>query len=309
MLEITGLRKAYGGHEVLKGVDLSVGPGQVLGLLGSNGAGKTTLISITAGLRSADSGKVFIGEVDALRDRRRAARLIGLAPQELGIYPTLTVRANLGYFARLAGLRGRAAAIRAEEAAGALGLEDRMDETAQRLSGGQKRRLHTAMAILHRPDVLFLDEPTVGADVRSRAEILAIVREMAAQGTAVLYTTHYLTELEDLEADIAVLHEGRIRANAPLEQVLREHAAARVVLVFDGAPPELAGWRVEGDTLVSAHTIEDTAAATADAIGSLDGRGGRLTGVEIRRPNLEAAFLSITGTELDVEEESRDLVS
>ena len=220
MLHVRGLAKAYGPHAVLRGVDLDVERGQVLGLVGANGAGKTTLISIVAGLRRPDAGTVTVAGIDAVTHRAAAARHLGLAPQELGLYPTLTARANLRTFAELAGLRPRAARARADEVAALLGLADCLSQRADTLSGGQKRRLHTGMAVLHRPDLLFLDEPTVGADVQSRAAILDVVRAMAAAGTAVVYTTHYLPELEQLEADVAVLDGGRIVASGPVGEVV-----------------------------------------------------------------------------------------
>jgi len=195
MLRVDGVTKAYGEHPVLRGVDLDVAAGQILGLVGANGAGKTTLISIITGLRRCDGGSVAVGGVDALAHPKRAAGSLGLAPQELGIYPTLTARENLYDFARLAGMSSRAARTRTAEVAELLGLTEQLGLRGDQLSGGQKRRLHTAMAILHRPRLLLLDEPTVGADVTSRAGILEIVRATAAAGTAVLYTTHYLTEL------------------------------------------------------------------------------------------------------------------
>lgn len=220
MLHVEGLVKAYREHLVLDGVDLDVARGQVLGLVGANGAGKTTLISIVAGLRAPDAGRVTVAGVDALAHRAAASRHIGLAPQELGIYPTLTARANLRTFAELAGLRPRVARARADEVAELLGLTSCLAQRADTLSGGQKRRLHTGLAVLHRPDLLFLDEPTVGADVQSRAGILDLVRDMAAAGTAVVYTTHYLTELEQLQADVAVLDRGRIAAAGPVGEVV-----------------------------------------------------------------------------------------
>jgi ABC-2 type transport system ATP-binding protein len=219
MLEINGLTKAYGRLRVLRGVDLTVPPGRITGLVGANGAGKTTLISIATGLIRPDAGRVNIAGFDVLTDRRRAASRFGLAPQDLGVYPTLTVVQNLEFAARIGGVRSRAVRGRVDEVSGLLGLTELGASRASDLSGGQKRRLHTAMALIHRPAVLFLDEPTVGADVRARAGILDVVRAMAAQGTAVLYTTHYLAELEALGSDVAVLHEGRIAANGPLDEV------------------------------------------------------------------------------------------
>lgn len=295
MLEITGLRKAYRGREVLRGVDLEAAPGQVIGLLGANGAGKTTLISIVAGLRPADGGKARVAGVDALSDRRRTAAHIGLAPQELGIYPTLTVVANLTLFGRLAGLRGAALRRRVADTAERLGLQDQLTRRAAELSGGQKRRLHTGLAVLHRPDLMFLDEPTVGADVQSRAGILEIVRSMAAAGATVVYTTHYLAEIEQLGADIAVLHEGRIVVGGSLAEVVGRYARASVALRFAGKPPALEGWRVDGASLVPNMALKDPGRAAAAALARLGDATSGLLGVEITPPSLETAYLAITG--------------
>ena len=295
MLEIRDLAKAYGGRPVLRGVDLDVGAGEIVGLLGPNGAGKSTLISIAAGLRRADRGSVRIAGRDATRHRAQTARLIGLAPQDLGIYPTLTVRQNLMFFARLAGLGPSAARRQVNSTAEALGLADRLNHRADTLSGGQKRRLHTAMAVLHRPKLVFLDEPTVGADVASRAGILDVVRQLAAEGTAVVYTTHYLTELEHLGATIAVLHAGRIAVRAPLAEVIARFSAAGVALRFTGEVPHLPGWRVDGERLVPEAPVADPVAAAAQALVALGTRAGGLAGVEIVRPSLESAYLAITG--------------
>ncbi|MBT8228259.1 MAG: ABC transporter ATP-binding protein [Dactylosporangium sp.] len=296
MLEVTDLRKTYGERPVLDGVQLTVGAGQIMGLLGANGAGKTTLISIIAGLRGADSGSVRVAGLDALRQPRRAARHIGLAPQELGLYPMLTVAQNLAFFARLAGLRGGGRRRRVAEIAAALDLADQLGRCAGELSGGQQRRLHTAMAVLHRTDVLFLDEPTVGADVRSRAGILDVVRAMAAEGTAIVYTTHNLMELEQLGADIAVLHAGRIAVEGHLDDVVNRYATASVGLRFDGAVPALPGWHADGSRLTPDLPVTDPAAAAARALAALDpNQAACLTGVDVTHPSLETAYLAITG--------------
>lgn len=327
MLTCVGVTKSYGSTSVLRGVDLTVRPGQVLGLVGSNGAGKTTLISIAAGLRTADSGAVTITDprgrtVDALRDPRAAARLVGLAPQTLGIYPMLTVAQNLRTLGELSGLTPAAARTRALEVAESIDLTDKLGAKAETLSGGQARRLHTGMALLHRPRVLFLDEPTVGADVAARRAILDVVRTLAAQGAAVVYTTHYLTELVDLGADVAILHEGRIVLEAPVERVLAEHARPVVGLVLDGTQPaaaDLPGWRPVGavadpsapdatgpdarcgtrwepePALLDAH--DPTALVTA-ALARL-APATRLRAIEIAPPSLDSAFLALTGRQLD----------
>ena len=285
LLQVSGMAKTYGEHAVLRGIDLEVASGQILGLVGANGAGKTTLISIVTGLLHCDRGSVAVAGIDALAHPKRAARCLGLAPQELGIYPTLTVRENLYDFARLAGLDGRAARARTLEAAELLGLTDQLGLRGDQLSGGQKRRLHTAMAILHRPQLLLLDEPTVGADVTSRAGILEIVRAMATEGTAVLYTTHYLTELEQLDAEIAVLDGG----------VIAVHGRASVALRFTGPAPELEGWTADGSRLTPTHPVTDPGATAAAALVALGPQVTHLVGLDVTRPSLESAYLAITG--------------
>jgi ABC-2 type transport system ATP-binding protein len=308
MLRVSGVTKAYGEQPVLRGVDLEVAPGQILGLVGANGAGKTTLISIVSGLRRCDAGRVTVAGIDALAHPKQAAGSIGLAPQELGIYPTLTVRENLYDFARLAGVGGRASRARTAEVAELLGLTDQLRLRADQLSGGQKRRLHTAMAILHRPRLLVLDEPTVGADVASRAGILEIVREMAVAGTAVLYTTHYLTELEQLDAEIAVLDSGVIGVRGSCREVVERWATASVALRFAGPAPALEGWIAAGPRLTPTRAVADPGATAAAALVALGSRVSDLVGVDVTRPSLEAAYLAITG-HLFSEEADGDLAA
>ncbi len=280
---------------MLAGIDLEISAGQILGLVGANGAGKTTLISIVSGLRRCDGGRVEVAGVDALAHPRLAAGCLGLAPQELGIYPTLTAWDNLYDFARLAGLRSRAARDRTLEVVELLGLTGQLRLRGDQLSGGQKRRLHTAMAILNRPRLLLLDEPTVGADVASRAGILEIVRAMAAEGTAVLYTTHYLTELEQLDAEIAVLDAGVIAVRDCCRGVIRRWGRASVALRFAGAAPELERWTADGSRLAPAEPVADPAAAAAEALVALGSQTATLVGVDVIRPSLESAYLAITG--------------
>jgi ABC-2 type transport system ATP-binding protein len=232
VLAVEGLRKAYDDVVALDGVDLEAAPGQIVGLLGANGAGKTTLVSIVAGLRKADAGRVRVGDVDALAQPHRARELLGIAPQETGVYPTATARENLAYFGRLAGLRGKLLDQRVDEAAEALELHDLLDREAQTLSGGEQRRVHTAMAIVKRPPLVLLDEPTVGADVSTRAQLLVSVRTLAAEGAAVVYSTHYLPEIEILDADVTILDRGRVIARGKASALVDEHDADNLDDVF-----------------------------------------------------------------------------
>jgi len=293
MLEVVALTKSYGGRAVLSGVDLTIEAGQVVALLGPNGAGKTTVVSIATGLLRPDSGEVRIAGIDAVAHSSRIRSLIGLAPQELGFYSTLRVRDNLTFFGRLAGLRGRPLRGRMRDVSEALGLDELLDRPAGELSGGEKRRLHTALALLHRPRLLFLDEPTTGADVATRNGILALVRGLAADGGAVCYCTHYLPEVEALGGSVTILEAGRVIASGTLDAIVAGNGGAGVRLRFEGTPPELAGWTAEGPCLVRAAC--DPAATAARALAGIGSAAARLVAIDILQPTLERAYLALTG--------------
>jgi ABC-2 type transport system ATP-binding protein len=311
MLEIDGLCKRYGTHEVLCGVDLAVLSGQVLALLGPNGAGKSTLVSIAAGLCLPDGGQARVAGFDVRRERRGALAHLGLAPQDTGVYPTLTVKQNLDFFARLNGVPSRQVPGRVREVAETLGLTSLLGQRAGQLSGGQRRRLHTALAVVHGPEVLLLDEPTVGADVAARAGLLDVVRKLAAGGAAILYTTHYLPEVEQLGADVAILHEGRIRLAGHLQEVVASYAQTRATLTFVGDAPVLSGWQVAGERLVRDVVGDELGPVVADAIAVLAARGGevQLAGMEIARPSLETAYLAVTGDHRNAPEGGADALA
>jgi ABC-2 type transport system ATP-binding protein len=220
LLEATGLEKRFGDTVALDGFDLAVAAGEIAGLIGHNGAGKSTFARITAGLVSPDAGAVRVGGLDASRSAARVRPMLGLAPQELALYPTATARENLFAFAGLYGLRRRDARPRIDELADALVLGPVLDRRVRDLSGGQQRRLQAATAMIHRPRVLLLDEPTVGADPITRDALLAVVRAAAADGAAVVYTTHYLPELDTLDATVAVADHGRVVARGRRAELL-----------------------------------------------------------------------------------------
>ena len=286
-----GIRKSYGTHEVLRGVDLRVEPGQILGLLGRNGAGKSTLITILCGLRRADSGSIDIcGHRPSSAD---AARLIGYAPQELGIYPDLSVAENLAAFGELHGLGRRESASRAGEVMDLLGLTEKSGQRASHLSGGQQRRLHSGLAIMHRPRLVFMDEPTVGADVEARSQILRAVRQLADEGAAVVYTSHYLAEFEELGSDIAVLNEGRLVASGTLEEIISSHGRAEVTLEFDRRVPAIDGWSADDRRLQLIGDEVDPGSQIGEALASPALQGARLTDVRITQASLHNAYLQI----------------
>jgi len=303
VLEVRGVAKAYDDVVALDGVDLDVAPGEICALLGPNGAGKTTLVSIVAGLLHADQGSVAVGGLDVARSDTKARALIGLAPQELGVYPSLSVRDNLTFFGELNGLWGAACARRVEEVAAALELDELEGRLARTLSGGEKRRLHTAVALLHRPPLLLLDEPTTGVDVRTRTRLLATVRDLAARdGTAICYSTHYLPEVEALGASVAIIERGRIIARGDVDDLVQRHGEAAVELVFDGPPP-LLDRAVEVDGTTVRVQTEHPAEEAAILLSGLGADAARLRSVEIVAANLEAVFLSLTGRRFSSEAE------
>ena len=303
MLVARGIEKSYGDVRALAGADLDVEAGQIVALLGRNGAGKTTLLSVIAGLVVADAGSVEIDGVDALRNLDAAAKLIGIAPQQTGIYPVLSVRENLEFFGDLAGVARSDRRRRAEAVAGRLGLEDLLDRKGNQLSGGEARRLHTACALVHRPNLLMLDEPTVGADVGTRQQLMDAVREMAAEGAGVIYTTHYLQEVEALDADIVIIDDGKILARGRRSELIAAHHHGGLTFTVRGAVPEglLDGLEIASTRSLDGDLVEYL--VTGDvAMPSLLQRFGtevdRLIAVERNLPDLESVFLAVTGREL-----------
>ena len=312
MLRVRGVHKSYGTVEALRGVDLEVVPGEIVALVGPNGAGKTSLVSIVAGLRRPDRGEVTVGRLDVTKHRQEVGRLLGLAPQELAIYPTLEVRENLVVYGELAGLRGAPLRTRIDETAAALGIEDLLDRRAMTLSGGQKRRLHTAMALVHQPPLLLLDEPTVGADIESRQQLLDLVRRLAAEGAAVCYSTHYLPEVEVLGATVAVLDAGRVVVRGALPDLLAAHAEPAVELEFQGAAPAhlLEAWPravLEGPRL--RVPAVDPAATAAAVLGALRTDDPPLAGLEVAHATLEVVYRNVTGRRFSDESEDADDVA
>jgi ABC-2 type transport system ATP-binding protein len=271
MLEATGLVKRYGPVRVLDGFTLSVVPGEITGLVGHNGAGKTTFTRIVAGLTAPDAGQVTIGGLPP----RRAARLIGVAPQEISLYPAVTVRESLRLSGGLHGLRRRQLAAAIGEVTDALCLDGFLDQRIASLSGGQQRRAQAAVALLHRPPLLLLDEPTAGVDPDTRRALLAALRQRAADGAAILYTTHYLPELTDLQATLALARGGRVIARGTARQLL------------SGLPGQVT---VDLGDQVLRVSATDTAATLAQLLTTIS---RPLRGVSVTEPSLDDLYQAV----------------
>jgi ABC-2 type transport system ATP-binding protein len=306
VLAVREVRKAFDERQVLDGVDLTVEPGEIAALLGVNGAGKSTLLSIVIGLLAADSGAVTIGGHDVATHRAKAIRDVGIAPQETAVQRALDCRDNLRFYAELWGVPRSDVPAAIERSIEAMDLGAFADKPAQQLSGGERRRLHAAIAIVGRPRLLLLDEPTVGADVATRSRILQVVRDLAAEGTAVVYTTHYLAEVEDLGARVMILDGGRILVDDPLEVLLAEHANDTVELVFEGPAPAVSanGATVIVDGSVVRVSGDPIAALAAEVLGGLGEEARRLRGVEVLSSDLDSVFLTLTGRRYVAEEAS-----
>ncbi|HTT50718.1 MAG TPA: ABC transporter ATP-binding protein [Streptosporangiaceae bacterium] len=293
-LEAAGLVKRFGATVALDGFDLSVSAGEIAGLVGHNGAGKTTFARVTAGLVRPESGTVRVAGMDVARSAARVRPLLGLAPQELALYPTATARENLAVFAGLYGIGRREARRRIMQLAGSLVLADVLDRRVRDLSGGQQRRLQAATAMVHRPRLLLLDEPTVGADPVTRDALLGVVRAAAADGAAVVYTTHYLPELDTLDATLAVAGHGRIIARGDRAGLLAT-VPGHAVVDFDRPLPALAapaGSLAEvcrdGRRLIL--TAPDPASALAPLLAAHLDAVAHLRSIELRPPTLDDLY-------------------
>ena len=221
-IEAEKLRKHYGDRVALDGVSLKVSAGEVVGLLGPNGAGKTTTLSILSGVIPPDSGDVRIGGIAMNGSSPLARGKLGLVPQSIALYPTLTARENLLFFGRMQGLSGDVAVGRATELLDEVGLADRSHEPVGGFSGGMKRRLNLACGMMHQPCALLLDEPTVGVDPQSRGRIFSIVERARERGEAILYSTHYMEEVERVADEIIIIDHGKIIARGTVEALKHE---------------------------------------------------------------------------------------
>ncbi|HUO45503.1 MAG TPA: ABC transporter ATP-binding protein [Acidimicrobiia bacterium] len=307
VLEAVGLEKKFGDIRAVAGVGFAITAGETYGLLGPNGAGKTTSISIISGLLEADSGEVRVmGE--PMSPRAVAPKVhLGLVPQDLAIYPDLTARENLKFFGRLYGMNKKELVNRADQVLEVIGLTDRADDRAKEFSGGMKRRLNIGIGLLHRPQLLILDEPTVGVDPQSRNAILEAVEALAGEGMAVLYTTHYMEEAERLCDRVAIIDEGTIKAEGTRRDLVQLVGQKDRVVISGSGPLEAVGGalgQLPGVTEAVAEEqrinllVEDAAARLPELLTAAAGAGMVISGVQVDEPNLEAAFLHLTGKAL-----------
>jgi ABC-2 type transport system ATP-binding protein len=307
-LVVRGLSKSFGSRLAVDGIAFTIAPGEIYGLLGPNGAGKTTSISMIAGILARDAGEVAIDGTDI--DAGPAARaLIGIVPQAITLYLDLTARENLDFWGRMYDLSGAALQQAIDAALDAVGLTKRADDIVGTYSGGMQRRLNLAAGILHQPKLLILDEPTVGVDPQSRSAIFDLVERLRDEGTAILYTTHYMEEAERLCARIGIIDSGKLIAEgtrAELVAGLGQDSRIEIGL-GRGDSPERAE-RIVGalDGVMSAtvennhlHVVADHGANRLPAmLTALLNAGAMAESVRVVEPNLEDVFLRMTGRAL-----------
>ncbi|MCP2341077.1 ABC-2 type transport system ATP-binding protein [Actinomadura rupiterrae] len=307
-VEAHGLVKRYGSATVLDGLDLRVPAGSVLGLLGPNGAGKTTTVRVLTTLLRPDGGRARVGGYDVVRQPDQVRRVIGLSGQYAAVDENLTGRENLVLFGRLYRLRARAARARADELLERFRLTDAADRVARGYSGGMRRRLDLAAALIVRPRVIVLDEPTTGLDVRARLDIWEAVRGLVADGAALLLTTQYLDEADALADRIMILDKGRSIAEGTADELKSRVGDERLELVLADRGHVEAAERVLRST-AQAHGEVGTQVATltltvpvrngvralAEVSAGLDRAGIPARGLSVRRPSLDEVFLTLTG--------------
>ncbi len=306
-IEVKNLHKAFGDLKAVDGVSFEVAQGEIFSLLGPNGAGKTTTISMLSCLLRPDEGDALVMGHSIKDDQMGVKSVLGVVPQEIALYNDLSARENLTFWGKMYGLRGPALRSRVDEVLEIIGLTERAKDRVGKYSGGMKRRVNIGVALLHKPQVIYMDEPTVGIDPQSRRNILDSVVALKNQGMTVLYTTHYMEEAQELSDHIAIMDIGKVIAygtNAELVKIVGQ--MDRITLTINAESGRvLEAWKkVQGVKQVTAQ--DGTLTVLADDSNQVLPRlfetsalnGVRITTVAIQEPNLEAVFLHLTGKAL-----------
>jgi ABC-2 type transport system ATP-binding protein len=309
ILEVHNLVKKYGDFTAVKGVSFDIQQGEIFSLLGPNGAGKTTTISMLSTLYDPTDGDATIAGHSIRKSPGEVRRVIGVVPQEIALYEDLTARENLQFWGQMYNLGGKALASRIDEVLEQIGLVEKAKDRVKTYSGGMKRRVNIGVGLLHKPQLLFMDEPTVGIDPQSRRAILDTVKDLNVQGMTVLYTTHYMEEAAELSNRVGIIDHGEMIALGTQKELTQQVGQAETLIlhVSENDDPEalaasLAG--LEGviqaqaaDHEVSVITLE-AEDVLASVVSAANERGIKIRSIDIREPNLEAVFLHLTGRAL-----------
>ncbi|HLN61938.1 MAG TPA: ABC transporter ATP-binding protein [Symbiobacteriaceae bacterium] len=308
MLQVKNLVKRFGEKEAVRGVSFEVGRGESFGLLGPNGAGKSTTISMVCGLLQPTEGEITVGGINVRANAGAAKKIMGVVPQDIALYPTLSARENLTFWGAMYNLTGKELNSRVDEVLEIVSLTDRQKERINTYSGGMKRRINIAASLLHRPDLLIMDEPTVGIDPQSRNNILETVKHLnQEQGMTVVYTSHYMEEVEYLCKRVGIIDHGKLIAQGSLDDVRKlvgTHTTVRLKVNSPTDEQVQALTRVTGvkqarrDEAALVALVSDTAETLSPILNAVKAAAGKVLGVEIEEPNLEAVFLHLTGRAL-----------
>jgi len=306
-IKVQDLHKNFGDVYAVQGVSFDVQAGEIFSLLGPNGAGKSTTISMLSCLLEPTQGDALVMGHSITREPMAVKAAIGVVPQEIALYEDLSARENLSFWGKMYGLRGAALKQRVDEVLEIIGLTDRQKGRSGKFSGGMKRRLNIGIALLHRPQVIIMDEPTVGIDPQSRRNILDSIKELNQQGMTVLYTTHYMEEAQELSDHIAIMDQGKVIAHGTHDELVKIVGEMdRIDLAINAEPTRvIERWQAtEGVHQVSDEDetltllVGDSNLVLPRLFESATQVGARITSVEIQEPNLEAVFLHLTGRAL-----------
>ncbi len=301
MIQFQDVSMCYGTHQVFKGLNMTIPKGAVFGLLGPNGAGKSSLMHLLSGFLQASSGKVFLNEKDILKNKLHTQQNLGFVPQEIALYEAFSAVENLRFFGSLYKLKGRLLEERITELLVLVGLESRKNDLVKTYSGGMKRRVNIAVALLHKPAVVLMDEPTVGIDPQSRIRIFEIIEKLKESGTTIVYSTHYMEEVERLCSQIAIIDKGKILVQGTLDELLKTTSnTGGIIISFQEL---LVDFNVElpvkyelKDGTLLLHCSKDE--ALTNVLHLLNIAGLKILNIEFLQPNLEQLFMELTGTNL-----------
>jgi ABC-2 type transport system ATP-binding protein len=310
MLTVSNLRKSFGNLEAVKDVAFAVETGESFGLLGPNGAGKSTIINMITGLFPPTSGAIHIKEIDVIKNPKQAQKWIGVVPQEIALYQAMSARENLKFWGRMYSLSGKELEKSVDEVLEIIGLTERAKDKVETFSGGMKRRVNIGAAILHHPELLIMDEPTVGIDPQSRNHILETVKRLNGEGMTIIYTSHYMEEVEYLCERIGIVDHGQLIALGTMGE-LRETIGDRskIILTIDKDDSNIKKITATLTSLFSEKDLQiqenqvmvyhkEPQTILSDFIQSVTKAGTKVTSVDIVEPNLESVFLHLTGRSL-----------
>jgi ABC-2 type transport system ATP-binding protein len=309
ILEVQNLVKKYGDFAAVKGISFDIKEGEIFSLLGPNGAGKTTTISMLSTLYAPTSGDATIAGHSVKQNPMAVRNAIGVVPQEIALYEDLTAKENLIFWGQMYGLSGKSLTARVDEVLEQIGLLDKAKDRVKTYSGGMKRRVNIGVGLLHKPKLLFMDEPTVGIDPQSRRAILDTVKDLNKQGMTVLYTTHYMEEAEELSDRVGIIDHGELIALGTQKDLTKQVGQTETLVLHIGEneDPEALVSALKGvDGVLEANAINHeisviTPAAEnvlAPVVTKANERGIKIYSIDIREPNLEAVFLHLTGRAL-----------